>query len=261
VGTMSQSELMGHLFRGAARAGPEENAMARRVVAALGVGTADKVLDLGCGAGTVARALARETGCLVTCVDDDDASLEALFEMGRKDGVESLLTPVKGSLSTLSLPEASFSAVVLERPLRYLGIRLEAAGSLCRGLLRPSGRFAAIATAKVGRSVPAAVEAFHENQGQPLRYPFELAQALAQEGYEPLHLEAWTDAVMSAWFRYVEQELGRLCGAELPPAATQLRREVEVFQREGGRACVNDMLVVGRRQEPGEPLPSALGLD
>ena len=36
-------------------------------------------------------------------------------------------------------------------------------------------------------------------------------------------------------------------------AATSLRREIEVFRREGGRAAFDEALFVARRREPNEP--------
>lgn len=256
---MSQTEFLTRLFRGEERRAPGGEALARRMVAHLSVERGDKVLAIGAGAGVVSRALAREIGCFVTCLDPDETALAALKAAAQKDGVEGLITLVKGDLKTLEVPAVGYSAVVLEGALRFLGLSFEEAASLARRHLGPSGLLAISATARVGRTLPAAVEAFYQQGGTVLRPPVELSHALEQQGFEPLAAEAYADAMLDEWYRYLEGALAGPASPADPGAAAALRREIEIFRREGGRSCVAEILFIARRKEPGEKPPPSRG--
>jgi hypothetical protein len=103
------------------------------------------------------------------------------------------------------------------------------------------------------------VTEFFNDRGEQLRTPSDLALALEQAGYEPLSAEAYSDALMDEWYRYVEQALSGLPGPDGAETASALKREIEVFRREGGRFCVNEVLFVARRKEPGERPPPSRG--
>jgi hypothetical protein len=135
-----------------------------------------------------------------------------------------------------------------------------------RDFLGPNGLLTVSATARVGRAVPAAVEAFYQERGDALRQPWELAQVMEKSGFEPLAAEAYADAVMDEWYKYVEQALSGMNGAATAGAGPDgaetvgaLRREIEIFRREGGRSCVNEVLFIARRKEPGEKPPPSRG--
>jgi ubiquinone/menaquinone biosynthesis C-methylase UbiE len=266
VASSTSQEFFTRLFRGAERRAPGGEALARRIASLLGVERGDKVLDVGCGAGMTARTIARECGCFVTCLDRDEISLAALKEAAQADGIEGLLTPVVGDFKSLDPPPVGYQAVVVEGSLRYLGQGFDEVVGKAREFLSQSGLLTVSTTARVGRVLPAAVESFYKERGDALRQPWELAQVLEKSGFEPLSAEAYADAVMDEWYKYVEQALAGLDGAATTGAGVDgaetvvaLRREIEVFRREGGRSCVNEVLFIARRKEPGEKPPPSRG--
>ena len=259
MGAPSQKDFYTRLFRGAERRAPGGEAIARRIASMLGVESSDKVLDVGCGAGEVARTIARTSHCFVTCLDRDEASLAALKTAAQKDGVEGLLTPVQGDLKTIPVPPVGYQAVIVEGSLRYLGQSFEEVVADVRPFLALNGLIIISVSARVGRAVPAAVAEFFQERGEQLRPPGELARALEEGGFEPLPAEAYSDALMDEWYRYVEQALSGVHGPDGEETAASLRREIEIFRREGGRSCVNEVLFVARRKEPGEKPPPSRG--
>jgi ubiquinone/menaquinone biosynthesis C-methylase UbiE len=259
VGAPSEKEFYTRLFRGAERRAPGGEAIARRIASMLGVESGDKVLDVGCGAGEVARTIAKASGCFVTCLDRDEASLTALKAAAQTDGVEGLLTAVQGDMKTIPVPPVGYQAVIVEGSLRYLGQSFEEVVADVRPFLALNGLIIVSVSARVGRTVPAVVTEFFNDRGEQLRTPSDLALALEQAGYEPLSAEAYSDALMDEWYRYVEQALSGLPGPDGAETASALKREIEVFRREGGRFCVNEVLFVARRKEPGERPPPSRG--
>jgi cyclopropane fatty-acyl-phospholipid synthase-like methyltransferase len=266
VASSTSQEFFTKLFRGAERRAPGGEALARRIASLLGVERGDKVLDVGCGAGLTARMIARECSCFVTCVDRDETSLTALKAAAQLDGVEGLMTPIVGDFKSLTPPPVGYQAVVIEGSLRYLGQGFDEVVGKARDFLALNGLLTVSATARVGRVLPAAVESFYKERGDALRQPWELTQVLEKCGFEPLSAEAYADAVMDEWYKYVEQALTGMNGAETTGAGLDgaetvvaLRREIEVFRREGGRSCVNEVLFIARRKESGEKPPPSRG--
>jgi len=203
--------------------------------------------------------VARDCGCFVTCLDRDEASLGALKAAAQKDGVEGLLTPVQGDFKTLPVPPVGYQAVVIEGSLRYLGASFEEVAAIARKFLAVNGLLVISTTARVGRNMPGSVEAFYQGRGETLLHPTELSVALERCGFEPLAAEAYADAVMDEWYRYVEHALVGLHAGESTETVTALQREIEVFRRDGGRSCVNEVLFIARRKEPGEKPPASRG--
>lgn len=257
---MSETEFLARLFRGAERRAPGSDDISRRIAALCGLTAGSKVLDLGSGSGPTARLLAKEHGCEVTCVDLDAQALDSLMEAARRDGVEARITPVQADMREVDLPEGGFRCVVCEGSVRFLGPSLEEASRRVRRLLELDGRLAITTAARVGRVLPSAVAAFYQSRGEKLLYPRELSTALERSGFEPLAAEAFSDALVDQYYRFVESALERLADPDGGEQAAQLKREIEVFRREGGRSAINIVLHVSRRREPGErPRPTRGG--
>lgn len=98
------------------------------------LGGAGRVLDVGCGDGQIARALA-VTGCTVTGIDPTRRNLEVARERaGGPDYVE-------GSATDLPFDDAYFDAVVACLVFEHID-DVDAAIAEVSRVLRPGGRFA-----------------------------------------------------------------------------------------------------------------------
>jgi demethylmenaquinone methyltransferase/2-methoxy-6-polyprenyl-1,4-benzoquinol methylase len=108
----------------------------RRLVPLAGLEPGRRALDLCCGTGDVAFALAR-TGAIVTGLDFSPAMLAVARERARREAgrVEFL----EGDALNLPFPDASFDAVTISYGLRNLA-DFEAALAGMRRVLRPGGR-------------------------------------------------------------------------------------------------------------------------
>ena len=98
------------------------------------LGSEGRVLDVGCGDGQVARALAA-AGCAVTGIDPTARNLEVARERG--GGPEY----VEGAADDLPFPDAHFDAVVACLVFEHID-DVDAAIAEVARVLRPGGRFA-----------------------------------------------------------------------------------------------------------------------
>lgn len=103
-----------------------------------GIGlSGQRVLDLGCGTGTIARQMAAR-GCTVVGLDVDSRMLEAAGEMALVDGVE--VDWVEAPAESTGLPDGSFDSIVAGQSWHWFS-QDEAIAEVGR-LLAPDGRFA-----------------------------------------------------------------------------------------------------------------------
>jgi 16S rRNA (guanine1207-N2)-methyltransferase len=130
---------------GAAFAGPRIDVGTRALLAALDrmVPEAGTAVDLGCGTGVLAAALARRRpGLLVTAADSSAAAVASAAATAAANGLDDRITVVRDDAGS-SLPPASADLVVCNPPFHSGPAVLPAvAGRLFRGaarLLRPGG--------------------------------------------------------------------------------------------------------------------------
>jgi SAM-dependent methyltransferase len=107
---------------------------------AVGIGPDDSVLDVGCGIGGPARALASRLGCPVTGLDLTPDFCACARELNYLLGLEDLVEIVEGSALDMPFEDESFDAVVTQHAAMNIedkaGLYLEIARVLERG-----GRF------------------------------------------------------------------------------------------------------------------------
>ncbi|WP_456387977.1 class I SAM-dependent methyltransferase [Profundibacter sp.] len=94
------------------------------------------VLDLGCGVGSLARRIARESGAAsVTAIDTDTVQIERAI---KKSGGVNYLT---GTAEALPLADASLDAIVMMKSLHHVPIpEMDAAFGEMMRVLRPRGQ-------------------------------------------------------------------------------------------------------------------------
>ncbi|ADD41341.1 class I SAM-dependent methyltransferase [Stackebrandtia nassauensis] len=102
------------------------------VLDAVGVAAGTRLLDVGCGTGSVAAA-ARDRGAAVTAVDPE----QSMVEIASRRVPEA--TVLAGELPRLPFEDDAFDAVVANFVLNHVGDPLAALGEL-RRVLRPHGR-------------------------------------------------------------------------------------------------------------------------
>jgi SAM-dependent methyltransferase len=251
---VSRVQAYAALFGEADRRTPGADELSRRIARLCTAGPGAKVLFLQSGPGRTARILAREYGCNTTCLDEDPSALTLLTQRATGDGVAARIETRTGTFQTVKLEETSFDAVVAEGLIWNLS---EAAVAL-RGVLAPGGRFAATVPCRVGLNAPQGVLDFWSKRlGYPLITPANQLQTLERTGYEPLACEALPDTLWDEHYKIVEAGLSKLTGPEGEALSVELKRELDVFRREGGRHSMTYALIIARRKEPNEKPPAA----
>jgi sterol 24-C-methyltransferase len=149
----SHYEALGELYRAAwgdslhfAAFGPGQDrqdalaALERRLMDDAGLGPEASVLDVGCGTGAVALAIARRAGARVTGIDLVPRHVAGARARAAQAGLQDRTTFLEGDATALPFPDASFDHVyaiesayhAADKPRFY---------AECARVLRPGGRF------------------------------------------------------------------------------------------------------------------------
>lgn len=112
------------------------------IAEAMGIGPGSAVLDIGCGLGGPARALAGLRGCSVVGVDLTPAFCEAATELSRWAGLDELTSFRVGDATALGFDDASFDAAVTLHVAMNIPDKLAMYREAHR-VLRPGGTFVA----------------------------------------------------------------------------------------------------------------------
>ncbi|HWF53156.1 MAG TPA: class I SAM-dependent methyltransferase [Solirubrobacteraceae bacterium] len=122
----------------------------RAILAALALGPADRLLEIGCGGGLLLRE-ALGTGAVVTGIDHSEEMVALATE--RAPGAVVLLA----GADQLLFPDAAFTAVAMSVVFFFLDDPATVLGE-CRRVLAPGGRLAVFTTPPELRGTPAAPE-------------------------------------------------------------------------------------------------------
>jgi SAM-dependent methyltransferase len=115
---------------------------AEELVAAAGVAPGNRVLDVGCGTGVVARAAATSSGAAanVTGADVSAGMLEAAARFATKAGLAEI-SWLECDAAAMPLPDAAFEVVLCQQGLQFVPDKPGAMAEMAR-VLKPGGRLA-----------------------------------------------------------------------------------------------------------------------
>ena len=165
-----------------------ERALRERMVALARLTPGERVLDVGCGTGSLAIAAKRRVGSSGT-VHALDASPEMIAQVRRKAARASVAVDAHvASADALPFPDASVDVVLSTLMLHHLPrpVRQRLARE-ARRVLRPGGRILAVDFAAPARQRRGLIAHFHRHGGVPLDAIVEL---LGEAGLVPLETGA-----------------------------------------------------------------------
>ncbi|MGH2717220.1 MAG: class I SAM-dependent methyltransferase [Actinomycetota bacterium] len=111
------------------------------LIEAAGIGSSDRVLDVGAGLGGPARTVARTTGARVTTIDATPQFCTAARELNRRSGMEQAIEVLDADALALPFPDASFDVVWTQHVTMNIADKAALYGELHR-VLTPGGRLA-----------------------------------------------------------------------------------------------------------------------
>jgi len=117
--------------------GQADMASINDLIAYLEIGEADKILDLGCGAGGISEYLSDVTGAHVTGLDYAATAIETAAS--RTNGKQNRLAFVQGDMNSLDFPDHSFDEVISIDTIYWVADIDQALASM-RRLIKPGGR-------------------------------------------------------------------------------------------------------------------------
>lgn len=115
----------------------------RFLVSRIEAGIDDHVLDVACGTGAVAIALARRYACRVTAVDQSPEMLAEARRRIRGAGLSARIEVVEAHAEALPFPSGSFDGLTFTYLLRYVADPAATLAELAR-VVRPGGRIASL---------------------------------------------------------------------------------------------------------------------
>ena len=101
---------------------PRFQAMLTEYLDAMNIDTARTILDMGCGTGVAARAIARRKGFTgrVTGIDLSAGLLQVAARLSTTEGVSEQIQFVVGDIRRLNIPDEAFDAVVAHRLVSHV---------------------------------------------------------------------------------------------------------------------------------------------
>jgi SAM-dependent methyltransferase len=174
-------------------------AWAPKLADAAALAEGDRVLDIACGTGVVAREAIRRCGATGSVAGLDLGAGMIAVARRLAPGVDFR----EGNALALPWPDAEFDAVVCQFGLMFFGDRERAVGEMAR-VLRPGGRLAVAVWAAIEANTAYAAQAALVERiagaaaAQPLRSPYaladtvELSRLLASQGLSSIEIVTQT---------------------------------------------------------------------
>ncbi len=177
-------EIFWAIHRDLPREGPGSDEATRQALAMLpDLPAAPRILDVGCGPGAQTVVLARESGGLVTAVDNHQPFLDDLARRAAQAGVSERIQPLNASMFDLDFTEP-FDLIWSEGAIYIIGF--ERGLRQWRSLLKPGGFVAVTDLTWLKPNPPAEVAAFWQTECPELATIEENQGRLTAAGYRPL---------------------------------------------------------------------------
>jgi SAM-dependent methyltransferase len=156
---------------------------AEELVAAAGVARGDRVLDIACGTGVVARtaAICSGTAANVTGTDVNAGMLEAAAQFADEAGLDDIAW-LECDAAAMPLPDDAFDVVLCQQGLQFMPDKSGAMAEMAR-VLKPGGRLA-LSVWKTRAPIGAAFAAVLDKHfGAGTTAPWELIYSLGDREY------------------------------------------------------------------------------
>jgi SAM-dependent methyltransferase len=210
-------------------------AVLRRMLQRADIDERSRVMDLGCGQGELSMLVAREFGCSVVGVDDDQRSLDTLRHCSQSQNFGNRIEARDAHINQLPTQTAKFDAVLI---CRKLVCEFSVAAAAARAQLLNNGHLIIGYPVWVGRFVPhATLELWQKRLGDPLRSPRELLEVFSAGGFEPEAIELIEDPALEAEYA--------------------ARESPDEGARPNPATLVRFALASGRRKNPDEKPPAS----
>jgi SAM-dependent methyltransferase len=182
---LAAMEVFWKLHVGLPKQGPGSDESTRRALALIpGLPPAPAILDLGCGPGRQSLVLARETGGLVTAIDQLPPFLEQLDERAKAAQLSDHIITVQASMDDLPYEDGSFDLIWSEGAIYNIGF----ANGLrsWRRLLRPGCSLAVTEATWLTDDPPERILRFWETEYPAMQSHEANELAVAEAGYRLL---------------------------------------------------------------------------
>jgi serine/threonine-protein kinase HipA len=230
------SEAIFRLFEGLSRQGPGSDECTREALRRLGALPArPRVLDLGCGSGRAALALAEALRARVIAVDLHEPFLDQLRRTARERDLEQLIEPRCVDMAAPGVPAGSVDLLWSEGAIYFLGF--EAGLRLWRPLLAPGGRLAVSECSWLVAEPPEEAAAFFAEGYPGMAGIARNLERAGSAGFEVLdHFALPREAWWDEYYAPLEERMARLAPAADPAlgaAIAEARYEIDLHRRFG----------------------------
>ena len=200
-----------------------------------GIASGSRIADIGCGTGSSALLLAKDTGASVTAIDLFPQFLTRLAERASAAGLADRITTAASSMDALGYADDTFDMIWCEGAIYNIGF--EKGLQYWKPMLKGGGYIAVTDATWLTDNRPTEIKAFWRDAYPGITTMAENIRTIQRCGYTPVAAFSLPDACWTSNF-YVPQQLAQeafLARHGSDPTALGLvrnqRHEAELFSR------------------------------